>query len=478
MTAPAPASGFGRLSVVHAGVEYAGEWVQAARWDDAFGSQLCGDTYFRVVFLEQWPPPALASLPLRDGRIAVCLLGQDPGHELAQANQELRVLREAQAQYLAVSGGTEASQQEVEEQLQQLQGRLEWVWSRAYGLGHIVTQQPLRVDPIAILTGGGPQQWAERLGRQLLALAYPELPFYSNLLEEVLKPQEHAPQVFYGLRNARLNPTEGHVLETFAPALGVASPDAPKTLDLSHCFVSQVIRTELTSAGGIAQGESLGWRLAHVHGLTYSLATLFTLLFLTQGDWEVRLRPGHSLVLLNGRPLDSDRLVAADVPNLALPVEFWQQVEWVGPLERDRSAVGQTGELEEQRRLRQWMDEMASGLQLVTGKLEELVQAQGCVWDPSQVPYLPQLQTVAGAKDELVLAETAEQAFGGFPQFRAAMETWRGWDAGLAVIGQLIDALSFVDLAVVPEEMVSLFTDRQLLLSRLRSGELLAVPHQ
>jgi len=90
-----------RSVVVHAGIEYAGECVRMPWWDNSFGEELRGDTYFRVVFLEGWPPSPPEPCALQGQRIAVCVLGKEPGRSVEQLLQELRTVREAYAQHLA-----------------------------------------------------------------------------------------------------------------------------------------------------------------------------------------------------------------------------------------------------------------------------------------------------------------------------------------------------------------------------------------
>ncbi len=482
-----------RSVVVHAGIEYTGECIRTPRWDDAFGEQLRGDTYFRVVFLEGWPPSPPGPRSLQDQRIAVCVLGKEPGRPLEQSSQELRTVREAYAQYLAGPSSAEVARREAEAQLLALEERVNRLWSEAYLTGNIHAEPPLESGGASVFADGGSEEWAERLGSRLLARAYPLLPMSVARMPRPLRPDQDLPLVFDGLFTARPSAAAAQALDAFAPALGLASVDAPRHVNLSGCHGFQLVQAELTAAGDFADGERLGWRLAHVHGVTYPLATLFTLLFLTQGNWEIQLRPGHPLTWRGGLPLDANRLTGSDLPNLSWPGDFWAYVAVVRPSTEDpwERAVPYLRELpidltpadvrdeEEQRRLlRQLMGHLNDGLQVLNDRLENLVHAQGRQWEPANVPELGQLQAVARLDDELALPGEAERVFGGVPGFHAAMELWRGWSSGLTAIEPLIDGLSFLDLAEVPEDHAQLFTDRQTLLQQLRDSAVVVEPYQ
>ena len=79
--------------VVHMGIEYNGEVVRALAWTDGLGAQLRGDTYFRVVFLESLPAALPPPQALEDSRIAVCILGYEPGSSATQVSVEMRAIR-------------------------------------------------------------------------------------------------------------------------------------------------------------------------------------------------------------------------------------------------------------------------------------------------------------------------------------------------------------------------------------------------
>ena len=328
-----------RSVVVHAGIEYTGECIRTPRWDDDFGEQLPGDTYFRVVFLEGWPPSPPGPRSLQDQRIAVCVLGKEPGHSLEQSSQELRTVREAYAQYLAGPSAAEVARREAEAQLLALEERVNRLWIEAYLAGNVHAEPSLEPDGASVFADGGSEEWAERLGSRLLARVYPLLPVSVARMSRPLRPDQDLPLVFDGLFTARPSAAAAQALDAFAPALGLASADAPRHVDLSGCHGFQLVHAELTAAGDFADGERLGRRLAHVQGVTYPLSTLFTLLFLTQGNWEVQLRPGHPLTWRSGLPLNANRLTGSDLPDLGWPGDFWAHVAGVrsfieGPWER------------------------------------------------------------------------------------------------------------------------------------------------
>ena len=456
MTTSSSSPEIGPVSVVHAGIEYPGEVVRAQRWDPVWGEQLRGDVYFRVVFLEQPAPPD--SVSLHDARIVVCVPDQQPPDQSS--------VREPQAPYVTGPPAQASA---------------------------FLTDPSLAVDTTAVFADGGPDQWAQRLGSLLLARAYPVLPIRSTLLAATLKPGTDARLVFEGLLTVEPSASAAEAMDAFAPALGLAKEGAPRMMDLSECFALQVIQSELTASSGSAEGESLGWRMAHFHGLTYPLATLFTLLFLSVGDWELRLRPGHPLMLRNGMPLERNRVTAANLPNLEWPPNLWSHAQQLGPHGGDLwdRAIPYLRELnvnldeaevldweEQRRRLRQLMGYLSQELRVLTDQLELLVEAQGRDWNPSEVAWLAQFQAMASLGDEMALPQEADELFGGVPGFRKAMEQWRGWSANMTHTGLLADGLGFMDLAIIPEELAAFYTERQALLGRLRSPELVVSPHQ
>ena len=84
--------------VAHNGIEYRGEIISARRWDPSFGRELREDAYFRVVFLQV--TDEIAANALQDSRIAVCIPGSRLDSASQEAERDLRVVRETQAQYL------------------------------------------------------------------------------------------------------------------------------------------------------------------------------------------------------------------------------------------------------------------------------------------------------------------------------------------------------------------------------------------
>ena len=497
MTSMPPAAETSRHSVAYSGIEYPGEVVTAERWTVAYGAPLVGDAYFRVVFLRTWPRKEPG--PLQDSRISVCIPGPGgPGQLGKEVQRELRVLLETQAQYVARrSDPTETLEREVEEQTKVLEVRLSREWGRSYAAGRILSEPPLEVDPAAIFGEGDTALWAQRLGEGLLARAYPALPINAAVASAPILPERDAPLLFDGLMLPQASSAAALALDAFAPALGLASLGTPRTLNPAECPAFHLIEAVLSEAGGVVDGWTLGRRLAHLHGLTYPLATLFTLCWLGQAPatQELRLRTGHGLRLRDGGPLESDRLSGAMVQGLAWPRDLWADVEHLGSVQDDpwESALpylqslnpqfraGESPEDVEQqrRRLRRLLVELRNRVPTVSQQLDAMAKAQGREGDAEQVRrIMGQLRDLAQAGDEAALREQAQLLFGGIRDFRLAMAQWHGWSDGLDAVPQLIEAMAYLEGASIPEQMEDLLTDREALRGRLQSAGLVAAPHQ
>ena len=491
---PAAGSVTSSQEVVHYGIEYPGEVIRAQGWDAPFGEELRVDAYFRIVFLEA----ADGELPgpLQDSRIAVCVPGTGLDQVGEQTRRELRVVREAQTQYLEDRApAVEPTRRAVESQAWELERRLSWNKAQAYAAGRILCTATWTPDPADVFADGDMDQWAQRLGSQLLAQAYPWLPIGPSLMDRPLRPERDAPLLFDGAMLPRPRMEVLKALDSFAPALGFSGPDTPRSLDPALCPAFRLIETELEERGGEADGRVLEWRLAHYHGLTYPLAALLMLLFLRYGGAarELGLRRGHGLQLRGGEPLPSARLTGEMVSSLAWPVDLWSDMRQIGPVREDpwdrvlpylRTVDPQfqlpEGPPSRRRRRRQtWVNNLSRavyGSEEVSGALESLAQAQGREWQREDVQG--RLQELLRAGDERGLLDEAQRLFGTVREFQADLRQWQAWRQEVEAVPHLVEAIAYLDDAAVPEGSGELATERQLLLQRLRSSELLVAPHQ
>ena len=462
MTGPTAQS----VSAVYGGIRYAGELVRAAAWEPSLGSALDGDVYFKVVFLESPPPPPASDL--RDGRIAVHVPGP-PSPARQRAEAELRTLREAQAGYAAEVGDALAAQaHEIEEQVVE-------EWASSFREGQVVASPQIDLDVAAVFASGYWSAWAERIGQALLARAYPALPVDAAKLGAPLRPGEDAPALFEAVR------PEGSeigsvALDAFGPALGIASTGRG-SVDLSRCAGVDLVVAEAEQHSGAA----LGHRLAHGLGLTYPLATFFALLSVQRGSTEVRLAPAHQL-RLRGGPLDTPRITADVVGDLAWPARFWPDVDGIGAsgaADAEGTApyldvLGVTDDIG----LRRWLGTMSDGMLSITQHLAALAGAQGRELDAGELEALGRVRRLIDVGDAADIGARARELFGGVGPFRASMELWTSWRDGVAHAVALTGAIVLVERATVEDARRELSMEREALVSRLRDPALLTSPQQ
>jgi len=126
-------------------------------------------------------------------------------------------------------------------------------------------------------------------------------------------------------------------MAAFGPALGIASDDEPATFAPVDSALLDRVRTLVGTGPELAE---LGRSLAHGKGLTYPLATLATLLFLTRGTHRLRLHVGHTLRYRDGSVFDVGQVATSDLTRLAWPVEFWDQPASIEPVVEGGGSAG------------------------------------------------------------------------------------------------------------------------------------------
>ena len=203
------------------------------------------------------------------------------------------MVRETQAQYLTEQTPmAEATRRAVQVQVDHLEMRLARERAQAYAAGYVLSAGTQDIDPVDTFGDGDMDQAVYRLGGRLLADAYSRLPVGPHLMTTPLQPGRDAPLLFDGAMLAQPSDEAVAAPDAFAPGLGLSTPDAPRSLDVGVCPAFRLIEAELEQGGGEIDGRTLGWRLAHHHGLTYPLAALFTMPFLWHAQPVPQVRLG------------------------------------------------------------------------------------------------------------------------------------------------------------------------------------------
>jgi hypothetical protein len=327
MTSPQPRPE--RVSAAHGGIQYEGELLRVAFWDDQFGEPLESDAYFRVVFLES--TVAVPDSRIHDRRIAVYV----PARRTASAGlaeRQLRRAREALSDYPGEPGSRDALDGEAAE----IEERVVREWSESFKNGQLVAAPALAIDLENIFGSGFWSAWTERIGVVLLARAYPEPAINASKLVGPLRPELDGPMLLDAAMGAA-SPVSEVAMVAFGPALGIASDDEPATFAPVGSALLDRVRALVEMGLEFAE---LGRTLAHGAGLTHSLATLATLLFLTRGTHRLRLYLAHTLRYRDGSLVDVGLVATGDLARLAWPVEFWGQPAAIEPVAESGGSSG------------------------------------------------------------------------------------------------------------------------------------------
>ena len=298
------------VSVVHQGIEYAGEFFRVASWTPSLGEALRGDAYFRVVFVES--PSAVFPRAIHDHRIAVYVPGER-SPELERADVELRVMREAMGTYAAESESLDLLSTERDD----IEQRAVGAWAESFRGGQLIAAPSLDTNLDELFADGYWSAWAERIGSLLIARAYVESPVRHDLLQTALRPEADAPilfDAFVGVGDA----TAMFAMDAFGAGLGLSSGTRAPTAASGRL-------AEMATAGWAP--DAIGHALAHEQGMTYPLATLYLLQWVTDGQHALRLRPGHGLLRRDGERFTQDTVGADDLGTLRWPLGLWERIE-------------------------------------------------------------------------------------------------------------------------------------------------------
>ena len=312
--------------VPHGGIQYPGEVIVTSKWRSHLLAPLRGDVYFRVVVLREHQP--LPTSPLEDPRIA--LLVPAPGIEQTRetTQRELHTLRETQAAYLARGDpGIASLRHSLDERVQELEQILLQGEAAAYAAGAVLAGAGVDIDTSTVFVQEQSDLWITEVATQLLRNAYPRLPLDPTHFPHPLHPQD-CPHLWNALFSPQPGAEDLSLLAAFAPGLGLAKQEEPHAFNPQGCQVFSLISEEMERQMGTAPERGVLELLAHTHGLTYPLATLYLLAFLRAGapQAEVLLREEHRLSLPSGEPLPGLRLAGHLVVELAWPENLEEAV--------------------------------------------------------------------------------------------------------------------------------------------------------
>jgi hypothetical protein len=318
------------FEIGYLGLCYPGEVIRSDSWDPEWGEPLVGDRYFRIVLLSH---QSTASSPfISDSRTALCLPATGESQQRDRLLNEMATIRETQALYQTQPDPeADSIRRTLLRYYQGLEAALMSQEASRYSSGTILAGPDRRTLPSDHLTGADPVDWFSHIARWLLTYAYPELPIDAEALRREVTAEDPRRLFSVIFHQADESP---EILAELGPSLGLSSVEHPRVYNPSDCAILDVIRKKLLEMSEPASWPELHHYLSHQIGLTGPLSTLYLLLFLHQQrpDWEVRLSPGHQLVLAGGRPLPGTRLTGDLLPALEWDNRLAEWATTIGPV--------------------------------------------------------------------------------------------------------------------------------------------------
>ena len=323
--------------VPYSGLVYPGEVVFASDWDPGWGARLTGESFFRIVFLQQ--VQRVSTDDLQDARIAVCLPGRGQARQRAEVQRELRAIAEVRAVYQTRPDPEAAAlQQALRQQEASLRQRLSQQDASWYATGRLVTL--VRPSPAAreVFEAGDTAQGVQAIAVALLAWTYPASPIDSSSFPRPLT-EEDIPILYRVLISGQASRQERELASAFAPGLRLATAQAPDALNPRDCPALDSIAEALRSHGGVLSWDALSQLVCHARGLPHWLTLLYLLAFARSHPESVQLSlvADHGLTLTDGTPLAEsvlDGFTLLDLPwqprlhNLLLEVRLVQEPSW------------------------------------------------------------------------------------------------------------------------------------------------------
>ena len=314
----------------HLGLIYSGEVIRSDNWSPAWGQRLEGETYFRIVVLQQRRSGLKPRI--QDSRIALCLPAAGLSRRRGNVAAELSTTRETQAVYLTQRDPeAELIRQTLQRRLEGLEEQLVGEDSVRYSEGRVLTGGDQEPNPASIFAGLASSVWFSRLAGWLLAAAYPTLPIHLDLLPRPVENSD-AGGIFRALFGQPEAPPG--IFAQLGPSLGLSQAATPEVLDPSSCQALELIRRRLADQSGKSQWDDLHQFLNHEIGLTAPWATLYLLVYLNseRPEMALDLTPTHQITLQDGRPLVGRRLSPDLVPALGWMDEISNWAQSIAPL--------------------------------------------------------------------------------------------------------------------------------------------------
>ncbi|MCZ6788516.1 MAG: hypothetical protein O7D33_01005, partial [Chloroflexi bacterium] len=458
-------------ATTYQGLLYPGEVIFSEQWDSSWGSFLRGQEFFRIVFLGTHQE--VPSQDIQDSRIAVCVPSAAGRREQEQKRERL-IVREVRARY-----GLPAADPSLLEKERQ-----------TYTSGSVLTHGGIDKGLQASFESPLPSDWVSSLSPSLLAWTYPQLPIQGTRFPRPLGTEE-AHLISQALIQERTGPEMVAAAETFGPGLGLSTDAAPGTFDPSDCPMFQILRSELVEHGGSLECAYLYERLGHVHGLPHPLVTLCVLAFLhyEQPPMELHLKPGHGLQTASGEPYPGQVVLpetvvslefttglqeAATILRFAAPVSWNTLVHYFGSLDASLQPTEDPVSYDQQPSLMAVLANLREEARIAQSSLHWLARALDGELPRKTVELLERLGTLGEARDPETALGAAQRLFGTAAELERAVEEYQRLGTLVNMQNTLIELITYLVDAVVPEELTDLGLKRQQLVALLNIPELIA----
>ena len=303
-------------TTTYRGINYGGELVATADWQDELAGQLPFDTHFRLVFILR-DDMAVAPELLEDDRILVCV-PDSLSAEHRNAMTDMMALNAIQEDYksrqddeaLRVSQFVNSRRAEITNALLVAQRDF-------YKRGRIISRQNLVVDTDDVFGSGG--DLLARIITQLFDHLFVDRPIGSFRRNRSMNLNTETSRVFTGLWERESDRSTRNALENFAVGLGLSQPDNPLRYDPRNCGAFDIIRSMYMAAktkGENCQVDQIYEKLSSV-GVPARLATLYLLCYVRSNtEVELLLKGGHRIRLTDGGELQGNTIHSNIVPKI------------------------------------------------------------------------------------------------------------------------------------------------------------------
>jgi hypothetical protein len=303
---------------------------------------------------------------------------------------------------------------------------------------------------------------------------------------------EDVPKLFDGFFGRGDNPKAIAALESFALALGLAAPGNPTKLAPENCSVFAIIEQRLEAKGGNISVAEL-YRDLSANGLPRHLTALYLLCFVScRPEVELQLRSKPEILLRSGEVVPGGRLTANLIPqiwwssglekafeslcyrkepswNEFLPYSRLVCPEAKPAVKPEEVRAQEVLLLYRQRELNASLEQIESGLALLSAKVGELPQ--------SVLRMLERLSGVCRSKDYLQLSALVEKAYASPNAFGEDISLFRRLEPLASIGGEILHVKSYLDEVQLGPDEQELEMDRVSILQQLSLGHLLPNLH-